>query len=104
MTATSLLTVIAGGFFGGVCRLFLARHLPPLWGTFVANVVACGLLGWASHSGVSPFFVSAGFCGALSTWSTMAREVGTLGPLKGAPYLGGTVAAGALAMWVGQLL
>lgn len=87
----TFLEVFAGAVLGGMGRLFLARRLPPLWGTFTANMLACALLGWAPSS----LILGAGLAGALSTWSTLAKEVGSLPPRRGLPYLAATVACGA---------
>ncbi|MEJ5928716.1 CrcB family protein [Corynebacterium sp. H128] len=98
--STAIVLVALGGMCGGVMRLFLSRRLPPLWGTFCANVVACALLGWATSTAESPFFLAAGLAGALSTWSTLAKEVGTLPLRKACVYLALTLLAGTAAMWI----
>lgn len=92
----TFLQVFLGGAIGGVGRLFLSRTLPPLWGTFVANMLACALLGWATSHTIAPMFLGAGLAGALSTWSTLAKEVGTLPARKGLGYLAIQVAGGAV--------
>lgn len=78
-TALALLLVAAGGALGGVCRWLLARIPAPRVGTFVANVAAAGVLGFAvAAPGAWPLVAGTGFAGALSTWSTLAKELGTL--------------------------
>lgn len=77
----SILAVALGGFLGGAGRLYLSRHLPPLWGTWTANMMACLILGAATallHSPLGLALVATGGAGALSTWSTLARELGQL--------------------------
>lgn len=94
------LEVFVGAVLGGIGRLFLARRLPPLWGTFIANMLACALLGWAPNS----LLLAAGLAGALSTWSTLAKEVGSLPHRRGLPYLAATVLSGAVAIQLASLV
>ena len=75
----ALAAVAAGGFVGGVCRWALShlnsgtRH--P--GTWAANVVGSAVLGFSlAMPGMWPLAAGTGFAGALSTWSTLARELG----------------------------
>lgn len=75
------LIVAAGAFAGGFLRWALARLIPGKRATLAANTLAC--LGAGVVLGVRlPALESAllltGFCGALSTWSTLARELGQL--------------------------
>ncbi|GAA4740785.1 fluoride efflux transporter CrcB [Actinomycetospora chibensis] len=47
------------------------------WGTFTVNIVASFVLGLVLGLGASPAvtaLVGTGFCGALSTWSTLGYE------------------------------
>ncbi|MBI9001368.1 CrcB family protein [Corynebacterium sp. CCM 9185] len=84
MTPISLLLVAVGAAFGGIGRYWCARLLPELWGTLVANTTACFLLGVLASEELSTMHPSlvlmagAGFSGALSTWSTLAKEIGQL--------------------------
>ena len=91
MTVSSLLFVAVGAAFGGIGRYWLGRLLPELYGTLVSNTIACFLLGVLTalghhqlHPGVSLLF-SVGFSGALSTWSTLAKELGQL--IRAGEYL-----------------
>ncbi|APT85372.1 fluoride efflux transporter FluC [Corynebacterium aquilae] len=72
----TLIPIIVGGFCGGVSRYTLSK-LPH--GTHVANMFACIVLGIvtaiASHAPWA-VFLGVGFAGALSTWSTLAKELG----------------------------
>jgi fluoride exporter len=81
-----VLMVIVGGFLGAPTRYLVdrgiqARHDTDFpWGTLVINVAASLLLGFITGLGrhVDPqvaAFVGAGFCGALSTFSTFSYEV-----------------------------
>ncbi|HIU18024.1 MAG TPA: CrcB family protein [Candidatus Avidesulfovibrio excrementigallinarum] len=109
------LCVAGGGALGAVCRLWLTERCAgrmgrfPL-GTFTVNVTGSFLLGAAA--GVCPTsaqpFVIAGFCGALTTFSTFALETfrlalnryGGLALLNAAGSLVCCVAATAAGAWV----
>jgi CrcB protein len=83
-----LVAVFIGGFVGALARLWLVETLPegPLewpWATFVANVLGAFALGWFATRLQERLPVSAyrrpllgtGFCGALTTFSTMQLEL-----------------------------
>lgn len=95
-----VLLVFIGGVMGGMIRLLCARSLPPLWGTFTANMIACALLAWVYSHDFSPIFWGVGVAGALSTWSTLAKEIGTLPFKTGMAYLATTVACGTGVVWI----
>src|SRR5690625_5138639 len=105
--------VVIGAMVGAplryvVDRAFHARDLNFPWGTFVVNAVGSGVLGGlvaAAGNLSDPFMalVGAGFCGALTTYSTFAFE--TLCLLERRQYrgavahvLGGAVLAVAAAI------
>lgn len=83
----TLLAVFAGGVAGGLARAALAHavtHDPGAWpwATLVANLVGAFVLGFvASHSGRIVLthrgrtLLGAGFCGALTTFSTFQVEL-----------------------------
>jgi CrcB protein len=84
-TALAYLLVAAGGAVGALARFLLdravaARMDPVLpWGTLVANLAGSGLLGALAGLGTGlpePVWqlAGAGFCGALTTWSTLSYE------------------------------
>lgn len=87
-TWLNLAAIACGGAVGAVCRygITIAAMAFPggssLWGTTVANVVGCGLLGaLAEYSllegNLSPKFALAcrvGFLGSLTTFSTFTAE------------------------------
>ncbi|AWB84597.1 fluoride efflux transporter FluC [Corynebacterium liangguodongii] len=76
---SSLAAVAAGGFLGGVSRWALSRVPGGLTGTWVANVLGCAALGMCVASpSIWVTFVGAGFAGALSTLSTLSKELGAL--------------------------
>ncbi|MGI8623612.1 MAG: fluoride efflux transporter CrcB [Solirubrobacteraceae bacterium] len=83
-----LTAIFAGGFLGAVARAELADGLPRAggqwpWATFVANVVGAFLLGYFTTrlqerlplSAYRRPFLGTGFCGALTTFSTMQIEL-----------------------------
>lgn len=104
----SLLAVGVGGFLGGVARWALARWPGGLHGTFAANILATAVLGAVigavGHGGLVYLALGTGFAGALSTWSTLARELGML--LKErqfrllAGYASATLTAGVAGAWL----
>jgi fluoride exporter len=87
-----LLAVFIGSGLGGLTRFGLGKwinswhnqHFP--YGTFVVNVVACFILGLviglADHkqllSPTAKLFLTVGFCGGFSTFSTFSIETLTL--------------------------
>lgn len=80
----NLVAVFVGGGLGSLCRYGLSLWLPASvfpWGTFGANVLACGLLGvvlGASEGDKLPqewrLLLGTGFCGGFSTFSTFINE------------------------------
>lgn len=107
------LAVAAGAFSGGTLRGIL-RHKPGgLGGTLTANLSACLVIGvvmgiWSADPSLWQLALGTGFSGALSTWSTLAAELGGLlknrawRPLSG--YLTATLAGGLAAAWFGWQL
>lgn len=87
MTTTAGLLVILGAAVGAPTRYLTDRWLQSThgtgfpWGTFTVNIVASFVLGLitglAAVATVSPavaVLIGTGFCGALSTWSTLGYE------------------------------
>ncbi|MDO4908607.1 MAG: CrcB family protein [Corynebacterium sp.] len=75
----TIISIIIGAFIGGCIRYGLTLWANAHSGnarraTFGANMIACLVLGLVSHGA----FLATGLCGALSTWSTLAKELGTL--------------------------
>ena len=113
--APVLAVIAVGGGFGALARYGLALALPTHpgqfpWGTFVANVTGCFLIGvlmvlitevWSAHRLVRPF-LGVGFLGGYTTFSTYAVETrGLLAPGDvpvAFAYLGGTLVAALVAV------
>ena len=84
----SLLAVSIGGMLGCVLRwclaIFLNRYFPTIPpGTLAANLIGCYIIGIAiafftTHPAFAPewrLFVTTGFCGGLTTFSTFSAEI-----------------------------
>lgn len=97
MVSAALVAVGAG--VGAALRYLLGQRLDGRWphGTLAANTLASLLLGacvgW-SLDGPALALAGAGFCGGLSTYSSLAVQARGLGPLRGAAYAVGTVVVG----------
>ena len=72
------LGVFVGGAIGGLLRYGCTRWLGSRGGVLVANLVACYVLGLSTLLSFHPALVATGLAGALSTWSTLAKETGLL--------------------------
>lgn len=111
ISVLSFVMVAAGAFLGGVLRWALTRLLPARRGTLTANTLACLVAGIVIGSAL-PVLETAllvtGFCGALSTWSTLARELGELISKRDwgglVAYGGTTLVLGIVAIQVGLRL
>jgi CrcB protein len=107
------LAVMLGGAIGTLARAGLAHALPVHpgawpWATFAANLVGTCILGWVVAADRWRPLVGAGFCGALTTFSTFQIETLKLidhghVPLAVA-YLAVSVAAGQAAAELGRRL
>ncbi|GGU14680.1 fluoride efflux transporter FluC [Streptomyces daghestanicus] len=115
----TVLLVLAGGACGAVARYSIGlaagphQSRPFHWGTFLANMAACLVLGFLTEAGgddalgaPGQALLATGFCGALSTWSTFSHEVlATAGGRRtaaAAGYLLVTVAAGLALSFAGS--
>jgi fluoride exporter len=116
-----LLAVIgAGGAIGTAARYGTALAIPPRSGaypvaTFLVNVVGAVILGavaelptgWLPAHELTRPAIGTGFCGGLTTFSTMSLEIYRLWP--GHPELAAAYAVGSLAAapacaWAGAAL
>jgi CrcB protein len=105
------LSILAGGAVGALARAGVAELLPHgpgewPWATFAVNLAGAVLLAWLTtrlSEMVAPtrywrFLVGTGFCGALTTFSTLQVETLTLAKDGHAGvaigYAGSSLAAG----------
>jgi len=114
-----LATVFIGGCAGGLVRYVVSEHWPAThlfpWAIFTVNVagafvlgavvVASEILGPSSH--LRPL-VGTGFCGALTTFSSLvvaADQLAAHGHVGLAvSYVFASIAAGIAAAWLGLML
>ncbi|WKD61913.1 camphor resistance protein CrcB [Corynebacterium ciconiae DSM 44920] len=74
------LTLATGAFLGGALRAWCSTHLRQPWGTLSANAAATFLLGLVTGAPLQDWLLlilGTGVAGALSTWSTLAKEIAT---------------------------
>jgi CrcB protein len=87
----SMMAVAVGGVLGCLMRWFLAlvlnRYFPTIPpGTLAANLIGCYIIGiaiavFAANPAIPiewRLFVTTGFCGGLTTFSTFSAEIVTL--------------------------
>ena len=83
----NILLVGSGSFFGGAARYALSLMMKDLskgfpWATLAANLLGCLLIGclWgffsleANESSNWALFLTVGFCGGFTTFSTFSKE------------------------------
>jgi CrcB protein len=110
---SELLAIFAGGCLGAVARAGLVEWLPQdpgswPWATFAANVAGTALLGWAvtrlqERMPLTAYrrpFVGTGFCGALTTFSTLQVELLDMGTGLALAYAAASLAAGFGIVWL----
>lgn len=117
-----LFIIGAGSFLGGVSRFLTSRFIQNAilssfpYGTFVVNLVGCLLIGL--FYGISDrgnlmstewrMFLTVGFCGGFTTFSTFANENVALirdgNIFSFALYTGLSVFLGILATWLGNMI
>jgi fluoride exporter len=115
-----LLAIFAGGFAGAVARVAVARTITTgsatswPWATFTVNIVGAFLLGYFATrlqerlplSAYRRPFLGTGFCGGLTTFSTLQIEIlkmldaGNVGLAVG--YASASIVCGLLAVGVAQ--
>ena len=116
-----MLYVGAGSFAGGVTRYLVSLAMKSVggfpWPTFIVNAVGCLLIGllWGlsvrssnALSGHLGLFLSIGFCGGFTTFSTFSKEslalLQTGSYLTFALYAVGSVLLGIAAVALGYLI
>jgi fluoride exporter len=83
----NILIIGLGGFLGSISRYLAARYIQSMFlssfpfGTFVVNITGCFLIGLfygiSEKSGMgteTKLFLTVGFCGGFTTFSTFANE------------------------------
>ena len=102
-----LLAIFGGAFVGGVLRYSLSRVFPSPVGTFTSNMLgslALGLsVGFLAEDALGYALCATGFAGGLSTWSTLAKELGTLPRRRAFRYGFFTLTVGIIAAWRGTI-
>jgi fluoride exporter len=91
---TPLLFVLAAAS-GAVGRHLAGRFVCSWQALLTVNTLGAALLGWIAARDVGDAtltIVGVGFCGSLTTFSTFALEVRTLGPRFGAIFAMGSIA------------
>lgn len=105
---TATVAVFLGGVLGGLARWALSRIPAERVGTFAANMAGATILGFvAAAPDVWQLAAGVGFAGALSTWSTLAKEIGELINAKkygeAARYIAWTAALGIVSAYFGLM-
>lgn len=118
----TLVYIGVGSCFGGVARYLLSQLIREKvgaafpWGTFVVNVLGCFIIGVIygmidrgyPMSNEMRAFLTVGFCGGFTTFSTFVYEthqlLSTSGLLLMAVYAGISFAAGLICAYMGQML
>jgi CrcB protein len=117
-----LLLIGSGSFLGGISRFLTSRYIQQHvlsdfpYGTFIVNILGCFLIGL--FFGISEraevlsiearMFLTVGFCGGFTTFSTFSNE--SLAMIRDgnifyvALYAGGSVVIGILATYIGTLI
>jgi len=113
-----VLLVFLGGGLGTICRYGIGKWLTTSaetdfpFGTFIANILACLLLGYfisiLSKNEIHPgwsLLLATGFCGGFSTFSTFALEKYNLFAsghhILALSYIGASMIAGLIAIFIG---
>ena len=117
-----ILLVGLGSAVGGICRYLLTELLSRQelkllpWGTFAVNILGCLIIGIVfglidrgmSISPTMKVFLTVGFCGGFTTFSTFINEnfmmLGTGQALSAIAYTVLSFAIGLLAVWAGHSL
>jgi CrcB protein len=112
----TLLLVMLGGALGAVARYAVDLIVPALRipvATLIVNVLGSAVLGALAGVGSAlpgpvGALLGAGFCGALTTYSTFAYQTVDLARQRprwvAALYVAATLALGLAAVWLGRSL
>ncbi|WCZ33121.1 fluoride efflux transporter FluC [Corynebacterium massiliense] len=112
----SAIAVAVGAFAGGMVRYGLSKVIDNHWGTFAANILGAFCIGIATrllslsapaHQDLLYALCATGFAGGLSTWSTLAKELGEMIRARRWRelmwYALATLAIGIIAAWRGAV-
>lgn len=103
------LLVALGAGAGAGARFTAGRLLDGRWptGTMLVNLAGSFLLGVLSAlalGGSATALLGTGFCGGVTTFSSLVGQSVDRGPRLGAAYLAVTVVGSLVACWVGFVL
>ncbi|UWG98135.1 fluoride efflux transporter CrcB [Dehalobacter sp. DCM] len=122
MNLSVYLVIGLGGAFGAVARYAMSSWISQKflyafpWGTFAVNMLGCFIIGIVYVLGVenlilssnTRLFLSVGFIGAFTTFSTFSLETLNIiksGDVKTALFNSiGSLVVGLLAVWLGMVL
>ncbi len=111
MSPLDVLLVGLGAAIGAPVRFVCGSVLDAAdrwpWGTLLVNLVGSFLLGVLSAlalGGAGTALLGTGFCGGLTTYSSLAVQTHRLGPRRGAAYAVVTLGASLALCTVGFLL
>jgi CrcB protein len=99
-TRSELLAVFCGGCLGALARAGMAELVAVPRCTLAVNVFGAFLLGVVVTR--SPRFLGTGFCGALTTFSTLQVELLDMSGLDAALYATGSIVLGYIAVDLGR--
>lgn len=109
MTFFELLVIGFGGFLGAVTRYLISKQMRA--GTLVVNLAGSFLIGCIFGCDLSrmwTLFFAAGFAGALTTFSTLNKELIELwqggNKRKAIVYVVSTYFGGLLFAWIGYFI
>lgn len=115
----TILCIGAGSCIGGVARYMVGRLFKPEtlqvfpWGTFLVNILGCLIIGIIygcvkRNCALSPevkAFLTVGFCGGFTTFSSFMYEnytlFGSSGVMAAALYAGASFVAGMVCIYGG---
>jgi CrcB protein len=97
--------VFAGGLVGTLARAGVAEGISSPWCTLLVNVLGAALLGYVVAAlPQRRALLGTGFCGGLTTFSTLQLEALNLSTLDAVLYLAGSALAGWAAVALGRRL